>query len=160
MKTLTVIMLIILSMITVSIMPCYADDSVINGCYQKKTGLLRIVTNSRDCLPNEASISWNVQGPAQGPGYVKESVFTGTIVSNDVVEQSVKCDGENDYVTGCSFSINSYQISLDYYKVLMVVPDYCGVGDICQGCRVVLFNSYGSDLQAGFSAHAYCSTAR
>ena len=133
MKTLTVIMLIILSMITVSIMPCYADDSVINGCYQKKTGLLRIVDNPADCLPSEGAISWNVQGPAQEPGYVKESVYKGNIGSDNVAEQPVKCDGQNEYVTGCSYSLNSYQGSRSYYSFLKILPDSCLAGNICQG---------------------------
>jgi len=149
---------IIVATITIFGFLSYADDSVINACHQKKTGLLRIVEKPTDCLPKEVAISWNVQGPAQGPVYFKESVYSGNIGSDDIIEQSVKCDGENDYVTGCSYSLNSYQESRRYYRFIKVLPDSCLLGDICQGCRVVLYNSADVTLSVDFSAIAYCSS--
>jgi hypothetical protein len=44
--------------------PCFAQ--VINGCYSKKNGTLRIVSNAAKCTKNEMFISWNQTGP-EGP---------------------------------------------------------------------------------------------
>jgi len=38
-----------------------AQDTVINGCYDKKTGVLRYI-HSGSCRPTETAISWNQQG--------------------------------------------------------------------------------------------------
>src|SRR5215216_2951876 len=38
-----------------------AQDTVINGCYDKKTGVLRYL-QSGSCRPTETAISWNQQG--------------------------------------------------------------------------------------------------
>lgn len=45
-----------------------ADDGVINGCYQKNQGQLRIVAAGTPCRPDENAISWNIQGPKGDPG--------------------------------------------------------------------------------------------
>ncbi|MFC8504757.1 hypothetical protein ACFUC1_20600 [Pedococcus sp. NPDC057267] len=47
-------------------------DSVINACYQKNQGMLRLLVGGDGCRPSEVAISWNqqgIQGPAgpQGP---------------------------------------------------------------------------------------------
>lgn len=42
------------------------DGNVINGCYQKKFGQLRIVSGPSECLKSEIPISWNEVDP-QGP---------------------------------------------------------------------------------------------
>ena len=39
-------------------------QSVINGCYQKNNGQLRILPTGGQCRPSEVPISWNIQGPA------------------------------------------------------------------------------------------------
>lgn len=44
----------------------YADDNIINGCYKKNDGQLRIVSPESRCLPSEIPISWNKVGPS-GP---------------------------------------------------------------------------------------------
>ncbi len=48
---------------------CYAADNVIYGCYQRRGGELRIVSNTNSCRHNEIPLSWNKVGPAgpQGP---------------------------------------------------------------------------------------------
>jgi hypothetical protein len=43
-----------------------ATPSVIEACYAKSTGAVRIVVNSAGCKSGEVAISWNQQGP-QGP---------------------------------------------------------------------------------------------
>ena len=45
-----------------------AGEGVINGCYQKNQGQLRIVAAGTACRPDENAISWNVQGPKGDPG--------------------------------------------------------------------------------------------
>jgi len=160
MKTLTVIMLIILSMITASVLLCYANDNVINGCYQKKTGQLRIVAKPTVCLPSEAPISWNIQGPAQEPGYFKSSSCTGDIESNDYIECIVLCNGY-DYVTGCSYSLDGYDpegFRSDYHFV-KVLPYFCLSGDVCRRCRIGMTNSSDKTLSFIISAIAFCGNA-
>jgi hypothetical protein len=39
-------------------------QNVINACYQKNNGQLRIVPAGQACRPSEIPISWNIQGPA------------------------------------------------------------------------------------------------
>jgi hypothetical protein len=46
-------------------------DGVINGCYEKRTGILRVIDKEagKSCLSFETPITWNQKGPAgaQGP---------------------------------------------------------------------------------------------
>ncbi|MFI5394183.1 MAG: hypothetical protein ACHQ9S_01505 [Candidatus Binatia bacterium] len=44
------------------------DTKVINGCYQKQNGQLRILLAGQQCGPSEMAISWNIQGPPGPPG--------------------------------------------------------------------------------------------
>jgi hypothetical protein len=45
------------------------SSGVINGCYNKATGMLRVIDTSTDnCRPNEVAISWNQTGPQGPPG--------------------------------------------------------------------------------------------
>jgi hypothetical protein len=46
--------------------PPAPDGNVLNGCYQKINGQLRIVSNPGQCNPSELPLSWNIVGP-QGP---------------------------------------------------------------------------------------------
>ena len=45
------------------------SSGVINGCYQKNVGNLRVIDSSAgdSCRPSEIAISWSQTGP-QGPG--------------------------------------------------------------------------------------------
>jgi hypothetical protein len=45
-----------------------AQDTVINGCYDKKTGVLRIVAAGTLCKNGETGIFWNQQGPKGDAG--------------------------------------------------------------------------------------------
>jgi len=45
---------------------CSGEENIINGCYQKKNGQLRIVSNPGMCNKSEIPLSWNLKGP-QGP---------------------------------------------------------------------------------------------
>jgi hypothetical protein len=59
--------------------PPAPNGNVINACFKKVNGQLRIVSNSSKCLPSEIAISWNIVGP-QGPsGVVATSTFSGSI---------------------------------------------------------------------------------
>jgi len=44
------------------------DSGVVNGCYNTRTGILRVIDTSahQACKPDEAALSWNQTGP-QGP---------------------------------------------------------------------------------------------
>jgi hypothetical protein len=46
--------------------PPAPSENVLNGCYQKVNGQLRIVSDTSQCNPSELPISWNIAGP-QGP---------------------------------------------------------------------------------------------
>jgi hypothetical protein len=43
------------------------SDGVIQGCYQKSTGNLRVVSQGTSCRNDEVGLPWNQQGPT-GPG--------------------------------------------------------------------------------------------
>jgi hypothetical protein len=45
-----------------------SPDGVINGCYQKKKGSLRVIEQGRKCAKSEKPISWNQTGPKGAPG--------------------------------------------------------------------------------------------
>ena len=154
MKKLTMTTGIIIATITILGFLCYAHGSVINGCYKKTNGQLRVVNSPNDCGPSEVSISWNVQEP----GYVKISSCQGEISSKDLIYCSVKCDG-NDYVTGCSYSLDGYEGLISDYHFSRVLPDICGTGDVCHGCRIGVYNSSDETLSLSFSAFAFCANA-
>lgn len=44
------------------------DSTVINGCYDKKTGALRVVASLSSCKNGETSITWNQVGPKGDTG--------------------------------------------------------------------------------------------
>jgi len=54
-----------------AVIPADADD-VINGCYNRKTGIIRIVEEPYTCKKYENPMSWNRTGPKgeQGPAGV------------------------------------------------------------------------------------------
>jgi hypothetical protein len=43
-------------------------NGVIHGCYQKKTGILRVVAAGSRCSRSEQAIAWNQQGPKGAKG--------------------------------------------------------------------------------------------
>ena len=52
--------------------PGQSADNVLHGCVKKNNGQLRLVMRSRNCLPSEIPVSWNIVGPTgpagpQGP---------------------------------------------------------------------------------------------
>ena len=158
MKKLTPTMGIIIATITIFGFLSYADGSVINACYQKKTGLLRIVEKPTDCLPSEKSISWNVQGPGQEPGYHKSSPCEGETDPTDPIYCDVLCNGY-DYVTGCSYSLDAYdpEGSISDYHFFKVMPTFCLPGEVCRGCRIGLTSD--KTLYFKISAIAFCGNA-
>src|SRR4051794_10472909 len=44
------------------------SDGVINACYAKKSGAVRVVKAGKKCAKGEKPISWNQQGPQGPPG--------------------------------------------------------------------------------------------
>ena len=54
-------------------------NGVLNGCFKKVNGQLRIVSSPSQCNPSEVAISWNIVGP-QGPtGVFATSTFSGSV---------------------------------------------------------------------------------
>ncbi len=43
-------------------------SGVINGCYQKSSGKLRVIDSAATCNPSEVALNWNQTGPAGAPG--------------------------------------------------------------------------------------------
>jgi hypothetical protein len=64
-----------------------AEDNVIDGCYHKKSGRLRIVNDFGECRKNELPISWNIVGQQGPPGigsiqvYDADDQYLGILVS-------------------------------------------------------------------------------
>lgn len=48
--------------------PGVVNNTVINACADKTTGLLRLVLPPGPCRQSETAISWNIQGPPGAPG--------------------------------------------------------------------------------------------
>jgi hypothetical protein len=83
-------MLLTLFMFTTA--PSYAQQGVINACYGKVTGVMRIVSDPSKCLRTENPLSWNATGspgPAGPPGpegeggikvYSANNVYLGILV--------------------------------------------------------------------------------
>ncbi len=59
---------LILSMTFFTAILSYADSNVINGCYKKINGQLRILNGTKRCLKSEIPISWNITGSEGEPG--------------------------------------------------------------------------------------------
>jgi hypothetical protein len=57
---------IVISMFIITGYPCYADGITYHGCYQKSSGILKVVADPSECKSQEIPISWNETGP-QGP---------------------------------------------------------------------------------------------
>lgn len=103
---------------------CHAAGNVINGCYQKNKGQMRVLAMKEKCLPSELPISWNIvgsqgsigptglQGPIgltgpQGPAgvlgfYIVTTAFTVDESGNS--DFSASCQA-GDQVTGGGFSV-------------------------------------------------------
>jgi hypothetical protein len=45
-----------------------SGGGVINGCFQKESGSLRVVSGANKCKKSESAISWNQKGPKGNPG--------------------------------------------------------------------------------------------
>ena len=57
-------------------------QGVINACYKKMNGQLRILSEGGSCLPSELAISWNAageQGPAGPSGVVATFTLSGSV---------------------------------------------------------------------------------
>jgi hypothetical protein len=55
---------------------------VIHGCYQKSTGILRVIRAGKRCAKSEKSISWNQQGPRGRNGINSTNGVNGANGSN------------------------------------------------------------------------------
>ncbi len=69
MRKLLVILGVILALLVATSTLSFAQNELIHGCYQKKKGKLRIVSDPDKCKRSEIPISWNIAGSQgdQGP---------------------------------------------------------------------------------------------
>jgi hypothetical protein len=155
MKKVNVTIVIILAVITLGSV-CGADDNVINGCYQKKNGQLRIIVKPADCNASEFPISWNVREP----GYVVTEFIRSPEGSTNSTGYAY-CN-EGDYVTGCSYSLVEYAPSLSSlsdYSFPIVAPAGCSLDEqglkVCTACRVLMHRTVSLGEPA-FHVYAYC----
>ncbi len=96
MKRHILIIWMIFALLVVISTTSYADDGIINGCYKKNDGQLRVVANLDDCRQSEMPVSWNQEGPPgeQGPAGVLgyEVVLAATDEnSEDLKFMNVEC---------------------------------------------------------------------
>jgi hypothetical protein len=75
------IVMMIAVLMVVQVLPCQAQQSdLINACYQKNNGQLRIVKAATECRSSEVAISWNVAGQPR-PAF--ELPYDGTVKSDN-----------------------------------------------------------------------------
>ncbi len=75
---------------------------------------------------------------------------------------------ENDYVTGCSYLLNSYPDegpgSLSKYSFPVVQPIECSTDKegfrVCTGCKVVLHGTTNLATQVSFYVYAFCGRTK
>ncbi|MGE5237484.1 MAG: hypothetical protein ACM3ON_01640 [Chloroflexota bacterium] len=58
--------LVLVSLVLLVVSVCIAEQGVINACYKRDNGQVRVIDGAQGCLPSEVFISWNAVGP-QGP---------------------------------------------------------------------------------------------
>ncbi len=99
MKKHILIIWMIFALLVLTSATSYADDEIINGCYKKNDGQLRVVDNLDDCRPSELPISWNKEGPAEALGY--EVVLESTAQNSDDSKfLNVECPPEKVAIGG------------------------------------------------------------
>ena len=59
MRKLFIVIGVILALLVATSIRSSAEENVINGCYHKVSGQLRIVNDLSECVPSELPISWN-----------------------------------------------------------------------------------------------------
>jgi hypothetical protein len=129
-KLITTAFMIVIG-ITIFVLPCFGQ--VINGCYQKNNGQLRIVNSASDCRPSEVFISWNQsgspgpvgpQGPEgpQGPvgpagpqGSKGETGATGELGPAGPQGPAGIANGISTVIFGSFDAQGNYPPSLDWY---------------------------------------------
>jgi hypothetical protein len=69
-KKIIFVMTTVLAMLVFMAFTCYGQEGqTYNGCYQKSSGQLRLLTDKKDaCRPPEIPISWNEKGPKGDKG--------------------------------------------------------------------------------------------
>ena len=79
MKKIILVMTTVLAMLVFMAFTCYGQEGqTYNGCYQKSSGQLRLLTDKKDyCRPPEIAISWNQMGPIGPTGATGATGATG-----------------------------------------------------------------------------------
>ena len=85
MKEITVVMGMILAMLVIMVFPCWGEDVIYYGCYEKRKGDLRIVDNPNKCKRPEVPIYWNQIGPQGPPGHSPVLTWSGDQIAIDGV---------------------------------------------------------------------------
>jgi hypothetical protein len=122
MKKTIVAIVAILTLYAIAVSPSYGQ--AINGCYKKKNGQLRILTNPGDvCRPSEVAIQWNETGDKGDPGEQGPAGEPG--------EQGPAGDPARRYVPGVMSVVDNLQKCAnvdtlqcdDRDEVVVAIPD-------------------------------------
>ena len=73
------------------------DTTTINGCVNKKTGALRVVSDPSACTSGETPISWNQQGPPGADGVVGTDGQDGKTILNGSGTPAADLGSEGDF---------------------------------------------------------------
>ena len=158
MKNLTGVFVAIFGMAVAVGMAAGASADVIEACSHDKTGKIRVAPEDQPgCLPSETPITLNTSAPS---GYVQSNTVSLHLLPGEFTapgEVAVACD-PGDYVTGCSYSQNSYSVALENIHVFAVAANGCGVDGSCWGCQVHMKNISPTETEEPqVTAFAFCA---
>jgi hypothetical protein len=100
MKKMIVMVGTILPLYAIMVFPSYAQ--VINACYQRTNGNLRIVSSSTDCRSSEVAISWNIVGPEGAPGSIDLSKIYIAQCAPPYATGFCQCENEGEIALSAS----------------------------------------------------------
>jgi hypothetical protein len=112
----------------------------IHGCYQKRTGVLRVIGAGKKCLKGETAISWNQQGPRGSDG---KNGTNGTNGSNGTpgTPGTPGTNGTNGTNGATNVTVNNASVAAPGTGVSIAAGIACGAGQLATGGG---FNSGGN----------------
>lgn len=101
------------------------SGGVIDGCYKKQTGQLRVVAAAADCDPSEAPLSWNQDGPAGPPGPKGETGERGPsdLFHNDWNVDPIELEPHGGLTTIRTLSLPAGSYFVDAQAEILLAPN-------------------------------------
>jgi hypothetical protein len=112
-------------------------SGAIHGCYQKRTGILRVIGAGKRCSKDEKPISWNQQGPRGRDG---SNGTNGTNGSNGT-PGTPGTNGTNGTNGATNVTVNKASVAVPGTGVSTSAGIACGAGQLATGGG---FNSGGT----------------